>query len=133
MLNYSDSEGSPIVSDRPSQVVSDIDPEDAQMNRDIADEAARYFSDGSDSDDTENVTRGMKMQKSLLLSETYELKKSRRCCASCKVVTNYLLIEQQKKQRALKIGIFTVFLVVCMITMLKSVVDSSPIIFVKIG
>ena len=43
------------------------------------------------------------------------------------------MIEQQKKQRALKIGIFTVFLVVCMITMLKSVVDSSPIIFVKIG
>ena len=103
------------------------------MNKEIADEAARYFSDESDSDDSDNVTKSMKKQKSLLLSETYELNKNRRCCSSCKVVTNYLMIEQQKKQRALKIGIFTVFLVVCMITMLKSVVDSSPIIFVKIG
>ena len=38
-----------------------------------------------------------------------------------------------KKQRAFKIGIFTVFLVVMIITMLKSVVDSSPILFVRIG
>ena len=130
MLNYSDSH---VTSDRPSQVVSVVDPEDEQMNQEIANEAARFYSDNSDSDDSDNVTKSMKKQKSLLLSETYELKKSRKCCASCKVVTNYLLIEQQKKQRALKIGIFTVFLVVCMITMLKSVVDSSPIIFVKIG
>ena len=45
----------------------------------------------------------------------------------------YLIVEQTKKQRALKIGIFTVFLVVMAITMLKSAVDCTPIIFVKIG
>jgi len=38
-----------------------------------------------------------------------------------------------KKPSAIKIGIFTVFLVVMVITMLKSVVDSAPILFVKIG
>ena len=35
--------------------------------------------------------------------------------------------------RAFKIGIFTVFIVVMVITMLKSVVASSPLLFVKIG
>jgi len=44
-----------------------------------------------------------------------------------------MVAEQTKKARAFKIGIFTVFLVVMVITMLKSVVDSSPILFVKIG
>ena len=38
-----------------------------------------------------------------------------------------------KKPSAFKIGIFTVFLVVMVITMLKSVVDSAPILFVKLG
>ena len=38
-----------------------------------------------------------------------------------------------KKPERFKIGVFTVFLVVMVITMLKSVVDSSPILFVKIG
>ena len=38
-----------------------------------------------------------------------------------------------KKPSAIKIGIFTVFLVVMVITMLKSVVDSAPILFVKLG
>ena len=41
--------------------------------------------------------------------------------------------ESFKKPTAFKIGVFTVFLVVMCITMLKSVVDSSPILFVKIG
>ena len=38
-----------------------------------------------------------------------------------------------KKPSAIKIGIFTVFLVVMVITMLESVVDSAPILFVKLG
>ena len=49
------------------------------------------------------------------------------------VTLNYLISEQTKKQEALKIGIFTVFLVVMIIAMLKSVVDSAPILFVKLG
>lgn len=49
------------------------------------------------------------------------------------MIVNYLVSEQTKKQEALKIGIFTVFLVVMIISMLKSVVDSTPILFVKLG
>ena len=49
------------------------------------------------------------------------------------VILNYMLSEQAKKQEAMKIGIFTIFLVVMIITMLKSVVDSTPILFVKLG
>ena len=44
-----------------------------------------------------------------------------------------MIRETKKKQRAFKIGIFTVVLVVSVITMLKSVVDCSPILFVRIG
>lgn len=96
-VNFSnDTQGMPS-SGGPSQVVSVTDPDDLAMNRELAQEAARYFSDESDSDDSDNVTKSMKKQKSLLLSETYELNKSRRCCTSCKVVTNYLMLEQQKK------------------------------------
>ena len=49
------------------------------------------------------------------------------------VILNYLISDTTKKQEAMKIGVFTVFLVVMIITMLKSVVDSTPILFVKIG
>lgn len=44
-----------------------------------------------------------------------------------------MLSESNKKPTGFKIGVFTVFIVVMCITMLKSVVDSSPILFVKIG
>lgn len=46
---------------------------------------------------------------------------------------NYILAEQQKKSSGLKIGIFTVFLVVAIITMLESVIAVTPILFVKLG
>lgn len=48
-------------------------------------------------------------------------------------MTNYLYSEITKKPSAFKIGIFTVFVVVMVITMLKSAVDSIPILFVKLG
>ena len=41
--------------------------------------------------------------------------------------------ELNKKPSSFKIGVFTVFIVVMVITMLKSVVDSAPILFVKLG
>ena len=43
------------------------------------------------------------------------------------------MAETQKKPTAFKIGVFTVFLVVMVITMLKSVVDSAPVLYVKLG
>ena len=42
-------------------------------------------------------------------------------------------LEQNKKSSGLKIGIFTVFLVVAIITMLDSVISIVPILFVKLG
>jgi ABC-type antimicrobial peptide transport system permease subunit len=46
---------------------------------------------------------------------------------------NYIIAEQGKKASGLKIGIFTVFLVVSMITMLESVISITPILFVNLG
>ena len=68
-----------------------------------------------------------------MIDEFEETEKNKKCCASCKTVTQYMSSESMKKPTAFKIGVFTVFLVVMCITMLKSVVDSSPILFVKIG
>ena len=72
-------------------------------------------------------------QKSELKSEVEENERSRKCCSSWSTVTQYLYSETMKKPTAFKIGVFTVFLVVMVITMLKSVVDSAPILYVKLG
>ena len=89
--------------------------------------------DSEESADDEDYTMNLKLQKSELVLEVEEDDRKRKCCATCSVITRYLYVEQSKKQRAMKIGIFTIFLVVMIITMLKSVVDSAPIIFVKMG
>jgi hypothetical protein len=60
-------------------------------------------------------------------------KRRKLCCGDFRVIMNYLISEQQRKSSSLKIGIFTVFLVVTIITMLESVVSVTPILFVKIG
>ena len=49
------------------------------------------------------------------------------------VILNYMVAETKKKASALRIGIFTVFMVVTVIVMLKSVVSITPILFVKLG
>ena len=59
--------------------------------------------------------------------------KRKLCCGELRVILNYMIAEQQRKSSSLKIGIFTVFLVVTIITMLESVVSITPILFVKIG
>lgn len=46
------------------------------------------------------------------------------------VIFNYILAEVQKKDSGLRIGVFTVFIVVAFITMLESVVSITPILFV---
>ena len=59
--------------------------------------------------------------------------KERSCFNTFIVITESLLRDTVKKQRACQIGIFTVFLVVMVITMLKSVIDCSSILFVRVG
>lgn len=55
------------------------------------------------------------------------------CCGDFRVIFNYIIAETKKKQSGLKIGIFTVFMVVAIITMLESVIAITPILFVKLG
>jgi hypothetical protein len=43
------------------------------------------------------------------------------------------LSDLQRKQRAFKIGVSTIFIVVSFITMLKAIVDVSPIAFLKLA
>lgn len=56
--------------------------------------------------------------------------KSRACCADFSVIVNYITAEQNKKSGSFKIGIFTVFLTVSVITLLQSVMAITPILFV---
>ena len=74
-----------------------------------------------------------KRDKEKLLAEVELEEITRSTYQMFEVITQQLIREQSKKKRAFQIGIFTVFLVVTVITMLKSVVDSSPILFVRIG
>ena len=60
-------------------------------------------------------------------------KGSKICCSDLTVILNYMIAETKKKVSALRIGIFTVFMVVMVIVMLKSVVQITPILFVKLG
>lgn len=48
-------------------------------------------------------------------------------------ITTYLVNELGKKQRSFQIGVFTIFIVVAFLTLLKSVVDVTPIAFVKVA
>ena len=83
--------------------------------------------------DLPRIRQSLKLQKTELIQEVKKEDDSRNLFATLKVITQYLIQEQTKKARAFKIGIFTVFIVVMVITMLKSVVASSPLVFVKIG
>ena len=60
-------------------------------------------------------------------------KHTKLCCGDLRVILNYMVAEQEKKKSGMHIGIFTVFLVVAVITMLDAVVSVTPVIFVKIG
>lgn len=71
----------------------------------------------------------------LIPKDDDDVRKERICCGcgDFRVIFNYIIAEQQKKSSGLKIGIFTVFLVVAFITMLESVISITPILFVRLG
>lgn len=48
-------------------------------------------------------------------------------------ITSYVISDIRKKQRSFKIGVFTIFLVVTFIVMLKSVVDKIGVAFLKVA
>jgi Na+/H+ antiporter NhaC len=45
----------------------------------------------------------------------------------------YVISDIKKKQRSFRIGVFTIFLVVSFISMLKGVVDVAPIAMLKVA
>ena len=77
--------------------------------------------------------QSLKRQRSVLIEEVRQADAEQGWYTYLKVITGYLVTDTQKQMRAFKIGVFTTFLVVMVITMLKSVVASSPLLFVKIG
>ena len=62
-----------------------------------------------------------------------ESKLHRKCCSSFNVIISYLLNQNKKQPGSFKIGIFTVFLTVLVITFFESVLSATPILFVKFG
>jgi hypothetical protein len=48
-------------------------------------------------------------------------------------VLNYIRSDIRNKNRAFKIGVVTIFMVVSFIAMLKSLIEVAPIAFLKIG
>ena len=75
----------------------------------------------------------MRRSKKELIEEVEREVKQRNIWSTFKSIVLYLRADQSRHQSALHIGIFTVFLLVMTITMFKSVIDSSPILFVKLG
>ena len=62
-----------------------------------------------------------------------QILRQNKCWPTFLTIVSYLISEQKKKQRAFQIGVFTVFLVVSFLTLLKSAVDVAPVAFVKLG
>lgn len=60
-------------------------------------------------------------------------KKHRGACNECylsfAVLVRYVTADLSRKKSAFQIGVFTVFLVVTFITMLKGVIDAMPVLF----
>jgi hypothetical protein len=53
--------------------------------------------------------------------------------STLRTIFNYIGSDITKKKRSFKIGVFTIFLVVTFIMLLKSIVDVAPIAFLKVG
>ena len=83
--------------------------------------------------ESENELEGEQIRQRDLGEQEKGVGTSKLCCGDLRVILNYMIAEQERKRSGLRIGIFSVFLVVAVITMLKAVVSVTPIIFVKIG
>ena len=75
----------------------------------------------------------MRKSKDELIKEVRREVKNRNIIATCRTIIRYLRADQDRKPTAVQIGVFVVFLLVMVITMFKSVIDSAPVLFVKTG
>ena len=55
------------------------------------------------------------------------------CCSNLMVIINYLKSDLIKKQRAFKIGLISIFLVVFFLTVLFDAIELCPSVFVKVA
>ena len=83
--------------------------------------------------DLDTAAATHKTNKKKVLKELRAEDQRQNCCSSLSVVINYLRNQIAKQPGAFKIGIFTVFLTVMVITFLESVLSCTPILFVKFG
>jgi len=59
--------------------------------------------------------------------------KLREFLASFKIIYAYVLTDIEKKPRSFKIGVFSIFIVVCFLVILQSVLYLTPLIFIKLA
>lgn len=85
----------------------------------------RSFIKDGDEDQTPLTKQSPFMKDSEMIETTF--------WSNCVTAANYVWSDMQRKQRAFGIGVFTIFLTVSCVTMLKSVVDILPIAFLKLG
>lgn len=50
-----------------------------------------------------------------------------------KLIWSYIITDIQKKARSFKIGVFSIFLVVCFLTLLQSLIQLSPVFFIRLS
>ena len=84
-------------------------------------------------DDDKTVSLGMQQAKRQLLDDVKSEIEERRCLATFSSIWQYVTAEHERNPKSVKIGIITVFILAMVISFFKSVVDVSPILFVKVG
>ena len=72
-------------------------------------------------------------QKRQLIAEVQLENQKRKCSATFRSLIGYLWADHSKNTRAAKIGILTVFLLVAVLTTFKSILETLPLFFVKMG
>lgn len=75
----------------------------------------------------------MLFDRKKLKAEVNEQQKQAKCCAVFDTILRYLSADKAKRPRPFYIGVTTVFILVTVITMFKSVIEVAPILFVRIG
>ena len=79
------------------------------------------------------VTPSMRQFKKELLADVETDVEQRRCMSTLGSIWQYLTAEHDRYPKNIKIGIMTVFILTMVISFFQSVIDVSPILFVKVG
>lgn len=112
---------------------ANLDPQTQQHLIELEDSKIENLEDEVDFYKARKSVRGsVRVSMSLKLTERQILRQNK-CWPTFKTILSYLVSEQSKKARSFQIGVFTIFLVVSFLTLLKSAVDVAQVAFVKIA